>query len=45
MATRLDSCGIPYMLSGSTALNHYALPRMTRAIDLGVGELLAEVRL
>lgn len=33
---RLDSQGIPYMLSGSLALNAYALPRMTRDIDIVV---------
>lgn len=30
----LDEAGIPYMLSGSLAMNYYATPRMTRAIDL-----------
>ncbi|MEE9320085.1 MAG: hypothetical protein V3U76_06530 [Granulosicoccus sp.] len=30
----LDECGIAYMVSGSTALNFYARPRMTRDIDL-----------
>jgi predicted nucleotidyltransferase len=30
----LDECGIAYMVSGSTALNFYAKPRMTRDIDL-----------
>ena len=31
---RLEQAGIPYMLSGSTAMNYYAQPRMTRDIDL-----------
>lgn len=34
VATRLDEAGIPYMLTGSMALNFYAEPRMTRDIDL-----------
>jgi len=33
---RLDSAGVPYMLTGSMALNYYAVPRMTRDIDLVV---------
>ena len=33
---RLDSAGLPYMLTGSMALNYYAVPRMTRDIDLVV---------
>lgn len=36
VAARLDSAGIAYMLSGSTAMNVYAEPRMTRDIDLVV---------
>src|SRR5438270_13696862 len=31
---RLGSLGIPYMLTGSLAMNYYTLPRMTRDIDL-----------
>ena len=31
---RLDSLQIPYMLTGSMAMNYYAVPRMTRDIDL-----------
>jgi hypothetical protein len=31
---RLDAAGIPYMVTGSMALNYYAMPRMTRDIDL-----------
>ncbi|MCH7528837.1 MAG: nucleotidyl transferase AbiEii/AbiGii toxin family protein [Candidatus Marinimicrobia bacterium] len=34
IASRLDSAGIAYMLTGSMALAIYALPRMTRDIDL-----------
>jgi hypothetical protein len=36
IVSRLGEAGIPYMVSGSTALNYYALPRMTRDIDLVV---------
>ena len=30
----LESAGIPYMVSGSTAANFYTTPRMTRDIDI-----------
>jgi hypothetical protein len=33
---RLEAAGIPYMLTGSMAGNYYAVPRMTRDIDLVV---------
>ena len=33
---RLDTAGIPYMVTGSMATNYYAVPRMTRDIDLVV---------
>jgi len=36
VSTRLDGAGIGYMLTGSMAMNYYALPRMTRDIDLVV---------
>ncbi|MEI6715739.1 MAG: nucleotidyl transferase AbiEii/AbiGii toxin family protein [Verrucomicrobiota bacterium] len=36
VVTRLEDGGILYMLTGSMALNCYALPRMTRDIDLVV---------
>src|SRR5262245_36085871 len=36
VADRLDAVQVPYMLSGSTAMNVYAEPRMTRDIDLVV---------
>jgi hypothetical protein len=34
MAVRLTRADIPYMLTGSLALSFYAMPRMTRDIDL-----------
>jgi hypothetical protein len=33
---RLEAVGIPYMVTGSFAANYYAVPRMTRDIDLVV---------
>ena len=36
VVSRLDGAGIPYMVSGSMALNYYGPPRMTRDIDLVV---------
>lgn len=36
IASRLDSVGIPYMVTGSTAMAVYSVPRMTRDIDLVV---------
>jgi hypothetical protein len=36
VARRLDAAGIAYMLTGSTAANFYAVPRMTRDIDIVV---------
>lgn len=33
---RLDGAGIDYMLTGSMAMNYYAVPRMTRDIDMVV---------
>lgn len=33
---RLDSARIPYMVTGSIAGNYYAVPRMTRGIDIVV---------
>ncbi len=35
---RLEAAGIPYMVTGSIATNYYAIPRMTRDIDI-VAEL------
>ena len=34
VVSRLESAGIPYMLTGSMAMAVYALPRMTRDLDL-----------
>lgn len=36
VAQRLDAAGIPYMVTGSMAVNYYAVPRMTRDIDVVV---------
>jgi Domain of unknown function (DUF1814). len=36
VTARLEEAGIPYMLTGSMAMNYYAEPRMTRDIDLVV---------
>jgi len=36
VVTRLTAAGISYMVSGSTALNYYAQPRMTRDVDIVV---------
>lgn len=36
VARRLDETGIAYMVTGSTAANFYAVPRMTRDIDIVV---------
>lgn len=36
VVSRLEQAGIPYMVSGSLAMNYYAQPRMTRDIDLVV---------
>ena len=33
---RFEEAGIPYMLTGSMAMNYYAQPRMTRDIDVVV---------
>ncbi len=38
VAQRLDTARIPYMVTGSIAANFYAVPRMTRDIDI-VAEL------
>ncbi|HVS21687.1 MAG TPA: hypothetical protein VHD88_07550 [Pyrinomonadaceae bacterium] len=34
VASRLERAEIPYMLTGSVAMNYYSQPRMTRDIDL-----------
>ncbi len=36
VANRLEKAGIPYMITGSLAMNYYAQPRMTRDVDLVV---------
>lgn len=36
IASRLESAGIPYMMTGSMAMAIYSVPRMTRDIDLVV---------
>ena len=36
VTARLDATGIPYMVTGSMAMNYYAVPRMTRDIDIVV---------
>jgi hypothetical protein len=33
---RLEAAGIAYMVTGSMAMNYYAVPRMTRDIDVVV---------
>lgn len=33
VVSRLDSAGIPYMMTGSMAMSIYAVPRMTRDVD------------
>jgi hypothetical protein len=40
---RLEDAGIPYMLTGSFAANYYAVPRMTRDIDLVLDLSAADV--
>lgn len=39
---RLEQAGIDYMLTGSMALNCYALPRMTRDVDLVVAFVMRD---
>jgi hypothetical protein len=34
ISQRFEQAGIPYMLTGSMAMNYYAQPRMTRDIDV-----------
>ena len=42
VAARLDAANIPYMVTGSMAANYYAVPRMTRDIDLVVELTVAD---
>ena len=39
ISQRFEQVGIPYMLTGSMAMNYYAQPRMTRDIDMVVQNL------
>ena len=41
VAQRLDEAGVPYMVTGSMAVAFYAIPRMTRDVDLVI-ELSAD---
>ena len=43
IALRLDSVGIPYMMTGSMAMAIYSVPRMTRDVDLVVDVKPVEV--
>lgn len=43
VSIRLTEAGIPYMLTGSLAMNYYAMPRMTRDVDFVVELGLPEV--
>ena len=43
IASRLDSAGIPYMMTGSMAMAIYSIPRMTRDIDLVVEATPADI--
>ena len=43
VAERLRHAGIAYMVTGSVAMSHYAIPRMTRDIDLVVELSAADV--
>ena len=43
IASRLDSAGIPYMMTGSMAMAIYSIPRMTRDVDLVVEVKPADV--
>jgi hypothetical protein len=40
---RLDAEGIPYMVTGSMAVNYYGVPRMTRDIDVVVELSIADL--
>ena len=42
VAARLDAANMPYMVTGSMAANYYAVPRMTRDIDLVVELTVAD---
>lgn len=40
---RLDAAGIPYMVTGSMAVNYYGVPRMTRDIDVVIDLSVVDV--
>jgi hypothetical protein len=42
VSRRLSGAGMPFMLTGSIAMNYYAQPRMTRDIDLVVALTAAD---
>lgn len=41
---RFDTAAIAYMLTGSLAMNYYAIPRMTRDVDVVVALTAADVQ-
>lgn len=43
LSRRLELLGIPYMLTGSVAMNYFAEPRMTRDVDFVVEIISADV--
>jgi len=45
ISKRFTELGIPFMLTGSLAMNYYAVPRMTRDIDLVVALEFPQVEL
>lgn len=40
----LEHAGIPYMVTGSIAMNYYAVPRMTRDIDIIIELQIDEIQ-
>src|SRR5205823_5817648 len=43
ISRRFEQAGIPYMLTGSMAMNYYAQPRMTRDIDVVIAVTAEDV--
>jgi hypothetical protein len=43
ISDRLETAGIPFMLTGSFALGYYATPRMTRDLDFVVALVVNQV--
>ncbi len=41
ISAKLDQLGFPYMLTGLMAMNYYAVPRMTRDLDIVLPPALA----